>query len=161
MSWQEFGFEKFNFKWVLFSFILIFIVLIIGGGLSKLLSGVLGLDPTGDMSFIRSTMSNKLWLNILSLKIGTTLMIPFAEELLFRGLIFRYIRQEKSFIFSAILSSLLFSLVHFNLASLLFTFMLGLSTAFIYEKTKSILYPFLVHMGVNSLAINIVFLSII
>jgi len=160
VSWREFGFIDVKIKWFLLSFALIFGVVFVGGFLSKVWSSVLGLDPGGDIFSLEMIIGDKMWLNVLNLKLGVALLVPFAEELLFRGLLFRYIRQEKSFIFSAILSSVLFSLLHFNLGSFPFTFLLGFTTAFIFERTKSMFYPFLVHMGVNTFTANLVLFSV-
>jgi len=159
LSWQDFGFTDIKFKWVFYSFLLIFLVISLGGGLSTLLSKSIGIEG-GDLLSLKEIMSDKNWINILNFKIGIALLIPFAEEVLFRGFLFRYIRQEKSFLFSAVLSSLLFSLIHFNLTSLPFTLLLGLATAFTYEKGKSLYYPFFIHMGVNNLASTMFLLSL-
>lgn len=160
VSWEEFGFAPISFKWFILSFLLIFFVIVVGGLLSKIWSNILGINGDSIMN-LNLILSDKAWLNILNLKIGIAVLIPFAEELFFRGLVFKFIRQEKSFIFSALLSAMIFSAFHLSLASLPFTIILGLVTAFTYEKTKSILYPFLIHMGVNSIASNIILFGLI
>lgn len=160
ISWEEFGFSEIKFRWIFFSFLLIFLVIGLGGFLSQLFSKLLNI-PTENLSFFKAIVSDKAWLNILNLKLGVAILVPFAEEVLFRGFLFKYIRQEKSFIFSAILSSVLFSLMHFSLDSLPFTLLLGLSTAFAYEKGKSLFYPFLIHMGVNNLASIMLLMNIL
>lgn len=124
ITWLEFGFQSGSLKWIALSFLLMFFVIIVGGFLSEGLSAFIGIDSS-DISFMENVVSDKLWLNILNFKIGVAILVPFAEEIFFRGLIFRYIRQERSFIFSAVLSSLLFSLMHFNLGLLPFTLLLG------------------------------------
>lgn len=128
-----------------------------GGELSNLLSKLIG-GESGSLSS-NEIISDKNWINILNFKIVIALLVPFAEEVLFRGFLFKYIRQEKSFLFSAILSSLLFSLIHFDLSSLPFTFLLGFTAAFTYEKGGSLFYPILIHMGVNNIASTAFLLS--
>lgn len=160
LSWEEFGFTNIKFKWLFYSLLLVFLTIGLGGFLSHLFSKLIGIQAS-DTSFVSIIMSDNTWINILNFKIGIALLVPFTEEVLFRGFLFRYIRQEKSFLFSAILSSLLFSLAHFNLYSLPFTLLLGFSTAFAYEKGKSLFYPFLIHMGVNSMASNMTLLDLL
>ena len=159
ITWQEFGFDEMKFKWAALSLLLALVVVAVGGFLSNALSSLLGLSSSGNAGALDMVMSDKVWLNLLNLKVGVALLVPFAEELLFRGLLFRYIRQNKSFIFSAILSSALFAAFHFGVEALPFTFLLGFGTAFIYEKTQSMYYPIFIHIAVNSLAANLLFLG--
>lgn len=158
VSLEEFVFKGISFKSILLCILLIIFVTITGAGLSKIWSDLFKIGQE-NANILDEFKSDKLWLNIINLKLVIQILVPFAEELIFRGLIFRFLRQKKSFIFSAIISSLIFSLIHFNLASIPLTFLLGLTTAYIFEKKKSIFYPFLVHMGVNAFVADIVLFS--
>lgn len=145
-----------SFKWFFFSFLLVILVVILGGGLSELLSRFLNIESS---SISQELISDNLWLNILQFKIVASILVPITEELIFRGLIFKFIRQYKGFVFSAIISSLIFSVLHFNLEILPFTLILGFITAFAFEKTNSLFYPILIHMLVNNLASSMLFYS--
>lgn len=145
-----------SFKWFFFSFLLAILVVIVGGGLSELLSSFLNIESS---SMSQELLSDDLWLNILQFKIVASMLVPITEELIFRGLIFKFIRQHKGFIFSAIMSSLIFSVLHFNLEMLPFTLILGLITAYAFEKTNSLFYPIFIHMLVNNLASSMLFYS--
>ena len=145
-----------SFKWFFISFLLGLFVVIIGGGLSEFLSGFLNIEKS---SINKQLLSDNLWLNILQFKIVASLLVPITEELIFRGLIFKFIRQHKGFIFSVIVSSLVFSVLHFSLEMLPFTFVLGVVTAFAFEKTNSLVYPILIHILVNNLASSMLFYS--
>jgi len=160
ITWKEFGFGDTPTKWFFISFFLVICTLVVGGFLSTILNRFIG-SNSSDISFIKNMAGDSLWLNILNLKVMFVIFVPFAEELFFRGLIFRFIRQEKSFLFSATLSSFLFSLAHFNLGMLPFTLALGFSTAFVLEKSKSMFFPFFVHAGVNSISSNLFIFSFI
>jgi len=158
ISWEEFGFGKIKIKWLALSFLCILLILILGGLLSRWASSLLGVSNE-TISFLKDVSSGKLWLDILNFKLMGVIIIPFAEELIFRGLIFKYIRQKKSFLFSAILSSLLFGVLHFNLAAIPFLVILGFVNAFVLERSKSMFYPTFIHIGVNNFAITLFFLS--
>jgi len=145
-----------SFKWFFISFLLGLFVVIIGGGLSEFLSGFLNIEKS---SINEELLSDNLWLNILQFKIVASLLVPITEELIFRGLIFKFIRQHKGFIFSAIISSLIFSVLHFNLEMIPFTLVLGIAAAFAFEKTNSLVYPIFIHMLVNNLASSMLFYS--
>lgn len=160
VSLKDIGFDFPKIKWILFALLLSFVVIALGGIASKFLAELLGLKSSGLESF-KSITSDKMWLNILNFKLFFAILIPFAEEVYFRGIIFRYLRQENRFLASGIVSALIFSMIHFNPATIPFTFLLGFLSAYIYEKSNSIYAPFFVHMGVNSFSANLILFGIL
>lgn len=89
--------------------------------------------------------SPPLWLQIIA--IG--LVIPLAEELVFRGLGFARLRDGQGFWRAAILSSLIFGLYHGNVVQFVYAFILGLAMCWLYEITGSFLAPVLFHQAAN------------
>lgn len=77
------------------------------------------------------------------------LVVPMAEELMFRGLIFSHLKQmtgqKGAFIFSA----LLFGVYHGNLVQGIYAFLTGLILAYVYERFGSLFAPFLFHCTAN------------
>lgn len=69
---------------------------------------------------------------ILSL-LYSAVVAPAVEEVLFRGLMFRRMREYMSFLPAAFLSSLLFGLMHGNMVQFIYATLIGLLLAFIYE----------------------------
>jgi membrane protease YdiL (CAAX protease family) len=157
---EEYGIGNFSFKYFFFSLLIALGLLFVGGFIYELINNLFGLkDDT--LSFLESISSNNIWINIINLKVITSFLAPFAEELFFRGVIFKFFRQRKSFLYSATVSSLIFSLIHFNLAAFPFLFLLGFVCAFVFEKFKSILYPIIVHMVINNFGANVVLIEIL
>jgi uncharacterized protein len=147
------GFGDIKNRWLFYSFLIAVLVMIVGGGLSFLLAKLLNLNSS-DINLVNKLTSDSLWLNLIHLKLFIALLIPIAEEVYFRGVLFRYLRGNSSFIRAGLISSLVFSLIHFSLATIPFTFILGFACAYVYEKSQSIYSSFLVHIAVNSFAIN-------
>lgn len=81
------------------------------------------------------------------------LIIPVAEELMFRGVLFKRYRESGSFIRAALFSTLLFSLTHGNIVQFIYTFVLGLFLAYVYEKFGSFKAPVLMHIVVNMVSL--------
>lgn len=81
------------------------------------------------------------------------LIIVAGEELLFRGLIFNYIRREETETKALLWSSGLFALVHLNPASVPSTFILGLILAWLYKRSNSLLSPIIAHLVHNLIII--------
>lgn len=78
------------------------------------------------------------------------IVIPVAEEMMFRGVMFRRYRENRSFLFSAIWSALFFSLMHTNMIQMVYSFLLGVLLAYVYEKFGSVKAPVLLHVLLNT-----------
>jgi membrane protease YdiL (CAAX protease family) len=86
---------------------------------------------------------------------------PVTEEFIFRGLLFRSIRDRHGFLLAAIVSSLLFGLVHFvavndwesTLALQATMVITGLGLATIYEKRGNLLASIAGHAAFNAIAV--------
>ena len=74
---------------------------------------------------------------------------PVVEEMIFRGLVFRRMRDYSAPLPAVILSSVIFGAFHMNLTQGLFAFALGILLALIYERTGRLIYPIAGHMANN------------
>lgn len=83
------------------------------------------------------------------------IIAPIGEELAFRALAYRRMRDYMPAWLSIILSSLIFGIYHGNLIQGIYAFILGLVLAYVYEKYKNILAPILVHAAANTLSVTI------
>ncbi len=72
----------------------------------------------------------------------------FAEEFMFRGILFGSYRRSKM-LAAIFLSAFLFGLMHMNFNQFLYAFALGIYFAFLVEATGSILSSMLAHFTVN------------
>ncbi|HBZ63166.1 MAG TPA: hypothetical protein DEO89_00800 [Lachnospiraceae bacterium] len=74
---------------------------------------------------------------------------PIAEELVFRGMVFRTLRKGFPFVVAALLSGVCFGIYHMNWVQGVYASCLGVVLAFVYERTQSILGAILFHMFFN------------
>lgn len=88
-----------------------------------------------------------LWLFALAV-----VAAPLCEEFIFRGLIFGGLRRSMGLLPSMLMSAALFAIVHPPL-SMLPVFALGLCTAYVYDRTRSLLAPVLVHAAYNAVVL--------
>lgn len=80
------------------------------------------------------------------------LMAPIAEEILFRGMTFKYARRFTSnFWVANIIQALLFGLLHMNLIQSSYAFIVGLLLGIIYRKYNSLTATIVAHFGFNFL----------
>ncbi|MCD7841730.1 MAG: CPBP family intramembrane metalloprotease, partial [Lachnospiraceae bacterium] len=81
------------------------------------------------------------------------LLVPVTEELVFRGLTYRRMRTRMQTYQAVVISALLFALYHGNPIQMLYAFPMALLLALLYEKSGSLVYPILLHIGANLTAI--------
>ena len=78
--------------------------------------------------------------------IGAIIIAPIFEELFFRKIIFKQLLKKYSLSLSIIISSICFALVHLpSYRNLIPTFILGIISCIIYNKTKNIFYSIILH----------------
>jgi membrane protease YdiL (CAAX protease family) len=87
------------------------------------------------------------------LVIVTSIIGPILEEIIFRKIIFGALYKKYNFFIAAIISSLLFAVVHMELEHLLLYSAMGLTFAFLYVKTKRILVPIFAHVAMNTFVV--------
>ena len=85
--------------------------------------------------------------------IRALILAPIAEELVFRALVFRRMKEYTSFWPAALVSSALFGLYHMNLGQGIYAFLFGILLAFLYDRFRNFLAPMLVHFGANLLSV--------
>lgn len=127
-----------------------------GGALNVAWSSVLNLLQI--QAHFSNQVQEQLFAADLVLQIvGLGVVAPIAEELIFRGLTYRRMRQFFPVWLSAVLSALLFALYHGNVIQMVFAFPLAILLALVYERGKLFLFPVLFHMGSNLTAILLQF----
>lgn len=108
---------------------------------------------------IAENTRDRFWITAL----GAVVLVPLAEETLYRGLVFGAV-QQKSRVMAYVLSVVIFAGIHimgyvgtFPITTLMLCFLqyipAGLVLAWAYEISGSILAPVLIHTAVNTLAI--------
>jgi len=80
-------------------------------------------------------------------------MAPILEELLFRGLIYKRLRNTCNSFVASIISSLAFGISHGNLVQFLYAFLAGMLLAYVYEKYKNLWAPILFHLCANTISV--------
>lgn len=78
------------------------------------------------------------------------LIIPMLEEILFRGILFRYLKTNSGLTFSIVVQALAFALIHGQLYRVIYAFFLGLVFCSIYLWCKSIWASVLAHIVYNT-----------
>ena len=87
--------------------------------------------------------------------LGTAVIVPLCEELVFRGLIYNRLKEYMSMSMAMITASLVFGLYHGNMVQILYAFPMSCMMIYAYEKYHSFLAPCLFHMVANGMSVLI------
>ncbi|MGG0655873.1 CPBP family intramembrane glutamic endopeptidase [Rummeliibacillus pycnus] len=74
---------------------------------------------------------------------------PILEEIVFRRVIFGSLVQTTNFFVAALVSSIVFALIHLDLPHIIIYAISGFIFAFLYHKTKRIITSIIAHMMLN------------
>ena len=124
-----------------------------------------GLDPIFESIFPTSkenyqqTIQSIISSPIVSL-IDFCIFAPILEELLMRGFILNGLSVNYGIIVALLISSILFALLHFNIAQIIPSFICGIILGLIYLYTDSILSCIFAHMGYNLISYIMIILPI-
>jgi membrane protease YdiL (CAAX protease family) len=89
----------------------------------------------------------------------TAVLAPIAEEIYFRGYVFRAYLEQKGPLQAYVLSSLLFAVAHLNLPALLPIFAVGLFLALLYHRTGSVVPGIIAHACNNAVAFTVLYFA--
>lgn len=113
--------------------------------ISDLSSYSLGYQETSTAFYSASMGMQILCLGILS---------PVAEELVFRGLMYRRMREDTKMVMAMIYTAVIFGLFHGNTVQMIYGTAMGLILAYVCEICGSVLAPMIGHMAANLLSIG-------
>jgi hypothetical protein len=159
MSWAEAGLRAAAWWWFLVALAaalaLLPIRLVIGYALQMLI------DPTmqnlADLN--TAIFPDTSFLGFLLLLLFGGLMVPLAEELFFRGVIYGWLRRHLSLWPAMGISALLFGAAHLYLPTAAAAFVIGVALAYTYEKSRSLWVPIVIHVANNMTVFTLAYLA--
>lgn len=130
---------------------------------SALISGLISTLTGLDQSLNQQTLIDVFLQNPLALSVQAIIFAPIAEEVVFRGALYRQFRQAQRFLGPLIVSSLVFAVMHAMVALLMQSWSdlwfipmyayMGLVLAVVYERTHSLYAAIAVHLLNNAVSI--------
>lgn len=81
--------------------------------------------------------------------LAIVILAPISEELIYRGLVYRRLRDYLGVKWAIVMSALIFGIIHGNMVQFVFAFLIGLALAAVYERYRTIWAPIAAHMAVN------------
>ncbi|WP_322545678.1 CPBP family intramembrane glutamic endopeptidase, partial [Clostridium perfringens] len=81
------------------------------------------------------------------------IVAPFAEEFLFRGVVYKTLSKNISLKWTIVIQGILFGIYHGNLIQGIYAAFLGIIFGFVTYKTKSLIPAIIMHMVNNTIAV--------
>jgi Predicted metal-dependent membrane protease len=136
---------KVAIKWSMYLFL---IVIGITGSIA--LNNILSLSQIANIStayqkIVELFFKPAVWLQVL----GLGIVIPIAEEVLFRGILFGRLRRVLHRPSAICISALLFGIMHGNLIQFIYAFVMGAIFAYLYDLCGNIKVPICLHIVAN------------
>ncbi|MCC3863859.1 CPBP family intramembrane metalloprotease [Terrisporobacter petrolearius] len=88
--------------------------------------------------------------------ISVIILIPICEEIMFRHVIFGYLKNNHKIVSAVIAQALVFGLWHGNIDQIIYTFILGIFLALIYMRYNSLLGNIILHIVFNLMGVLII-----
>ena len=108
------------------------------------LNNLINIGNLGASDEVYTETMNTLYSAALPVQIiALGILVPISEELVFRGLLFKRLRERGTFLQAALYSAVVFGLMHMNMVQMLYAFILGMMLAYVCEKYGSVKAPIL------------------
>lgn len=156
-SFKDLGFRRFkvsDFGWLGLAIVVYIILLAISMTLASKIPGF-DAEQTQDIGY----QAAQGWQLVLAF-IGLVVLPPLAEEMMFRGFLYRGLASKWPKIIAAFVTSLLFALVHFQWNVGVDVFVLSLVLIALYEKTKNLWMCVFLHAIKNGIAFLALFVFV-
>lgn len=136
----------------------ILFVLLLGAAASHGMSILFSLIPFGSAKESYEVVQTEIFSGgVFFTILRAVILAPLCEELLFRGLVFRRLKNYTNFWVGALVSAALFGLYHMNLIQGIYAFLLGILLAGVYQKYRNLWAPVLLHFAGNLQSVILVY----
>ncbi len=159
MTFADLGYTIADRRWALMGVGAGFGALPVAFVVAALLRPALGSDANQSLQQLFAG-SGFTYIHALTMLLYGGFLVPLTEELLFRGLIFRWLRQRLEFWPAAFISAAIFGIAHGSVDKAVIAGLLGLPLAWLFEKSRSLAPAILLHQTYNSLALMLTFAAI-
>ena len=122
--------------------------------ISLALNNIISMTPLVQMSGGYAQANENFYGSTLMLElIGSAILSPIMEELVFRGIVFGNLRKITSTGAAIFLSAFLFGIVHFNIVQFIYAFLLGIVLALFMYKSGHMYAAMVGHIAANAFAV--------
>ena len=130
-----------------------FFMVLFGQAGAAWIEQLIGIEPGSENTALFIEIARSVPVVIFAIAI----FAPILEEILFRRILFGMLLPKTNFFIAALISSVMFGIIHFELSHILLYSVSGFIFAFIYYKTKRIAASIIAHMLLNGFVVLVQF----
>ena len=114
------------------------------------------------LSIVPSGIDDRvIYIIAMIIRILTSCVIgPLIEEIVFRGFLFNSLSKRIKVILAALLTTIIFAVMHISISTVIFAIFTGLVFIYFYIKTNNLLVSFTIHSSCNIMALVVLFVPI-
>ena len=128
------------------------IYLMMGIGCQLFIAGALTLiRPLFEtlFNYYDDTISSLFVADTIIVAMYVIVLAPIVEELMLRGILFNRLRYGISFMAANVIQAAVFGIYHWDIIQGIYAFGIGLLLGYIYEKSRTLIAPIIVHIIIN------------
>jgi hypothetical protein len=159
LGWQILGIKPVSGIWVLVTIAISVFAIPLTGVITILVMLALGLPlENPQLDFLLPQDISLPTAGLMLLLAG--IVVPIAEELIFRGFLYTFLKERWGVWPGVVISSLIFGIIHADVIVGITAFLLGILLAVLFEYSRSLWTSILVHAINNSAKIALLYLLI-
>lgn len=131
-------------------FVTVLMSILIGGCFAIAFNNILGMLKIEQYSDSYAQVEETFYTGKMALElVALCIVIPFVEELLYRGIVYGRLKKWLSVKWAIVISAIIFGAVHMNLVQFIYAAVFGLILGFVTEKSGTFYMAALAHMVAN------------
>lgn len=159
IDWQRLGLKRPTLGWILGALAIAAAFIPLLGLIAVFIQKILGL-PIENPQLQFLVPEGFSWPAAFAMFILGGIVVPFAEEFYFRGVLYRWMRDASGPWIAAPLSAFIFGILHGDVAIAGASFVMGLVLAWFYERSTSLWPSIIIHMANNSIKLFLIYIMI-
>lgn len=157
--WRDLGFVALSPRWAGRALLLALLCLPLVGTISWIQQQITG-APFENPQFEAIAPPSFAWRAYLGTLVVAAVLAPVVEEIVFRGLLYRWVRERLGVLPGVGISAVLFAVLHGIPGLIPGIIVLGALLAVVYERAGSLWAPILVHGAYNALVTTALYVAI-
>ncbi|PEU77992.1 CPBP family intramembrane metalloprotease [Bacillus cereus] len=157
LSWKDIGIRKLSWRDFLWTVVALIFLIIVSIAVLMIMEKM---GISFENSKTETVQNDKSIYAFCIAVIGAAVISPIYEEVLYRGVFYKFFRDRYGIWGGVLISSIIFTVVHIPTYNTLpVNFLSGVVFAWLYEKTNSILSAMIAHALFNFIAVLLTFVS--
>lgn len=154
LNWPDIGWVRTTPQWIVAAVSLFVVLRFVAVALAALMAQ-LGFTSLQPQALAPEGFS---WVGLIGMLVFAGVLVPIAEELFFRGVVYRWLRDKWGVAVGAVVSGLVFGVAHFEPATVVPAIIMGIALALVFERSKSLWPGILIHILNNASAIALLYI---